>query len=954
MKRKGFITLTLILCLLLCISVIGCNKNKDNGSSDNSGSGESGGSEPTIGLEYSLTEDGTYMLVGMGACTDTNIIIPSTYNSLPVTHVSSQAFEDCANLESLFIPEFVVSIDAYGFEECTALKKIDVDANNTTYTSVDGNLYKKEPMSLEFYAPGKTETEFTVPNGVVAIGSSAFSASNSLNKIILPDTITSVIRYSFNGCDGLQYNVYQNAMYLGSNENPYLVLIKAASTEINSCEINSGTKVIGGYAFNACSNLESISVPDNVTTICAGAFTDCSELTSIKLSGNIKSIEDYLFSGCSSLVSLEIPEGVTHLGYAFDDCERLSNLSIPSTISSLSDNDVLFGLNSLMYNRYENASYLGNAENPYVILVRGGSASVIHPDTKIIYKNAFEGKDITSITIPDSVVDIQCWAFAECELLESVEIGSGVKNIGYCAFENCTSLKSIVIPDNVLNLGYNAFTGCVALESVTLGNGISKIMAQTFANCVSLTNVEIPSSVKSISAGAFGGCTGLTEITIPSGVTEIANAFYRSNIQSINVASGNTKYKTVDGSLYTLDGKTLVCYAPGKTDTEFTIPSGVVTIGNDAFERNLYLKKVIISNGTEHIGSSAFAKCSALETVILADSVITISHEAFENCMSLKNVQMSSNIKVIGQEAFQDTSVIYNEYKNGAYMGNDENPYVVLASAVNNRITSCVVNENTRVILDNAFKGCQSLTKLFIPQNVIYVGETVCRSSTTTIYCQASSKPITWDSSWNKRNCPVEWGYTAGDDFFDGDQSGTGVTLEIVGSEITKDQWEQMRNTDNYTVNAIASDGVTATEYRASSNALYVGIPGHEAYICEKDGTTYNIVNVNNSWVGVISESYDFTIQGTLLSIITDKDTFDSMRFDSTKGCYKYVFNDAPVQGEFDITRSGIYEFYFIDGIIAAIVLLYEESEAPQIVYFSNVGTTEPVEVPAFSITMPN
>ena len=100
--------------------------------------------------------------------------------------------------------------------------------------------------------------------------------------------MTSIGDGAFEGCNKLQYNEYDNAYYLGNENNPYLVLIKAKNTSITSCNINNNTKVIAGEAFYECSSLTSITIPDSVTSIGDYAFEYCSNLTSITFNGTIE------------------------------------------------------------------------------------------------------------------------------------------------------------------------------------------------------------------------------------------------------------------------------------------------------------------------------------------------------------------------------------------------------------------------------------------------------------------------------------------------------------------------------------------------------------------------------------------------------------------------------------------------------------------------------------------
>ena len=541
MKKRIFTLLALILCVVMCIGLVACGGSEssppelppsEGGDEAPPSEGETppseneGTTEGYSGLEFSYSEDSTYILVDMSNCTGTDVVVPSTYNGVPVTRIYGSAFESYPELKSIYIPESIEDVDAFDLKACTKLECITVDEKNQTYMSINGSLYKKNPMTLEYYVHRNGETEFTVPDEVEKIGSSAFDGASALTKIILSKSVTEIYKYSFDGCSNLQYNEYDNGLYLGTKDNPYFALVGAKSEDITACEINTNAKIIGGYSFSNCSNLQSIAVPNSVTRICVGAFSQCIALSNVVLSTSIKAVEDYTFDGCINLSMFYIPEGVTYLGDAFGEIENLMAISIPNSISEIGNN-AFFWLNRLMYNRYEDATYLGNTENPYAVLIRGGNSGIIHEDTRVIYTEAFEGRNVTSVIIPDSVISIQDGAFWKCESLESITIGKGVKYIGYDAFNCCSSLKKITIPDNVERVDGSAFSGCSSLEEITIGKGIDKISSAMLSGCSSLKNIEIPDNIKSISANAFGGCSSLTEIRIPSSVTSISDAEFK-------------------------------------------------------------------------------------------------------------------------------------------------------------------------------------------------------------------------------------------------------------------------------------------------------------------------------------------------------------------------------------------------------------------------------------------
>ena len=239
------------------------------------------------------------------------------------------------------------------------------------------------------------------------------------------------------------------------------------------------------YSLQYCYSLTSITIPNSVTSIGAGAFQYCYSLTSITIPNSITSIGNVAFSGCCSLTSIAIPHGVMSIApNAFSDCSTLISVTIPSSVTSIGGNafQYCYGLTSVTI--------------PDSVTSIGNSA----------FSSCFP---LTSITIPSSVTSIGSNAFQYCYNLTNVTISHGVTSIGASAFSGCRSLTSITIPDSVTSIGSNAFQHCHSLTSITILRGVTSIGGNAFHNCYSLTNVTIPDSVTSIGASAFLYCYGL-------------------------------------------------------------------------------------------------------------------------------------------------------------------------------------------------------------------------------------------------------------------------------------------------------------------------------------------------------------------------------------------------------------------------------------------------------------
>ncbi|PWM00115.1 MAG: hypothetical protein DBY04_01130 [Clostridiales bacterium] len=641
-----------------------------------------------------------------------------------VTSIGNYAFNYCRNLTSIEISSSVTSIGRNAFSGCSSLTSVTF-GENSKLTSI-GNSAFVGCLNL---------TNIVMPEGITSIGELAFSDCRSLTSIEIPSSVISIGNLVFSQCSSLKYNEYDNGLYLGNVQNPYLALIDTKRTDITSCLIYEQTKVIAGGAFWECSNLMSIEIPSSVTSIGSSAFYNCS---------------------------------------------------------------------NLKYNEYDNGLYLGNDQNPYLALVYTKATDItsclIHEQTKVIAGGAFSNcNSLTSIEIPLSVTSIGSNAFAGCERLTSIEIPSSVTSIGNYAFDSCRNLTNIVIDDN--NQAYQSIDGVLFSKDQTtlirypagktettyaIPLSVTSIGDYAFQYCRSLTNIDIPSSVTSIGNYAFSGCSSLyviynnSDLLLTIGNDECGEIAYYAKL--IVDKDGNKTYKN-DGAEYidTEDGfffkkqngkYQLIAYF-GKEET-VSLPND---INGNSYE--IYYMKgvrnVIIPDDMTSIGNSAFSGCSSLESVTVAEgnnvyhsagnclietasktliagcknsviptdgSVTSIGDWAFSGRSSLTSIEIPSSVTNIGYNAFFDCiSLKYNEYDNGLYLGNAQNPYFALITTQNDYITSCTIHTSTKVIANYAFSGCERLTSIEIPSSVTSIGNGAfqyCRSLTSITFGENS------------------------------------------------------------------------------------------------------------------------------------------------------------------------------------------------------------------------
>jgi len=248
-----------------------------------------------------------------------------------------------------------------------------------------------------------------------------------------------------------------------------------------------------------------------------------------------------------------------------------------------------------------------------------------------IKSNAFDScTSLANITIPDSVTRIRNYAFRGCTSLANITIPDSVTSIEGNAFYGCTSLASITIPNGVTHIGYYAFYGCTSLTSITIPNSITSIENYVFYGCTSLTSVTIPDSVTRIGYRAFGGCTSLTSITIPNSVNNYFDGFGScTSLSTINVGSDNAYYSSDQGILYNKNRTILIQYPAGKIGSSFTIPNSVTSIFDYAFDGCRNFTSVTIPNSVTSICDYAFNGCTNLTSVTFQGTITSSDFDIY-------------------------------------------------------------------------------------------------------------------------------------------------------------------------------------------------------------------------------------------------------------------------------------------------------------------------------------
>ena len=487
--------------------------------------------------------------------------------------------------------------------------------------------------------------------------------------------------------DGIRYNLYpqDNAAIVveysySDNKNGYKGNLVIPET-VNY--LNKTYKVIkiSTYAFDGCSDLKSIIMPNTITEIGDWAFRDCTSLTSIAIPNSVTKIYYGAFMNCTGLTSVTIGNSVANIGArAFDGCTGLTSVMIPNSVTSI-------------------------------------GASAFSDCT-----------GIKSVVIPNSVASFDGNIFNGCTSLTDIVVES--KNPTYDSRDNCNGIietakdcliigcKSTIIPNSVTSID-GAFSRCSGLVSVTIPNSVTSIGDSAFFGCSSLTSVVIPNSVTSIGKYAFAQ-SGLTSIVIPNAVTSIGRCAF-GNCSNLSSAIFNAeKCAKMDYAFSFFDGSfnsTL-----NANLTSLTIGDKVTIIPQLSFAYCSALTSVSIPNSVTTIGDSAFKDCSSLSSVVFnAEKCTEMGSESspvFEGCTSVANITIGEKATTIPAYAFlgctKMTSLFYNAE-------NCEIAYSALPNRAN--LSTLIIGEKVATIPSRAFSGCTRLTLVTIPNSVTSIDD---------------------------------------------------------------------------------------------------------------------------------------------------------------------------------------------------------------------------------------
>ena len=433
---------------------------------------------------YSVNEGEIKILDYLGD--DEHIVIPETLDEMPVTFLAERSFQQVQGVKTITVPASVEVIEGNVFDFNPNLTDVFIEDGNPYFTDEDGVLFSKDMSALLFYPDGREATSYTVPEGVLVIGSMAFGRCNYLQEVIFPEGLLVLGQYVFFMNDG-----------------------------IREVHLPDSVIAVGEATFEYCDNLEEVTFGKNVEFIGEAPFKECPSLKSIVFDEEnqfYKTVDGVLYSSENELVrypegmeytdEYNILEGTKKIGKsAFESTANIHTINLPDSVETIDE-----------YAFYHNrSSYINLSEN------------LQH----IEHAAFFDCQNLLEITVSDSVDYIGDSAFGACLYMEEAILPKEVSYFGTEVFSNCGELKNVTLPENLTVLPDFTFRSCVSLKDLPDLKGVKEIAYGAFEGCGSLTEIHIPLSVETIDAYAFANCRNLMNVFAMENLKELGDhVFY--------------------------------------------------------------------------------------------------------------------------------------------------------------------------------------------------------------------------------------------------------------------------------------------------------------------------------------------------------------------------------------------------------------------------------------------
>ena len=644
-----------------------------------------------------------------------------------LTDINSNAFYKCSSLQNIVLPSTLRTIGIRAFNDCASLKAITIPD-------------RVESIEQYVFWHCKALKSITIPSKVTSLGQYVFYGCSALESFILGDGIEEISTYDpFYECNNLRYVKLNDKLTYISNW-------FSNKSNLETVVLGNQVTTIGNSAFANCKSLQTINMPETLTTIGNSAFSGCSKLASIYIPESVNKIENYAFSN-SGLRTFTLPQNITIIpNYVFNNCDSLRTITLTPQLTAIEED---------AFNSCDSVKDITiNNENETIIATAGKFAS------------------IQKVTFGDLVTAIPDNLFKDKKYLKEVKFGKELATIGANAFYN-TGLEKFTLPDQVTTIGEAAFKGNKQLTEFTLSKSINEIPTEAFAGCIKLDSIGFPASIRKVGSKAFDGCDSLRVIELNPELTEIGEyAFYNAGDKKLESITIPAKVKSIGSYAFascdTLSNITLgeavdsiATYAFQKCRClkAITLPAKLRKLEHDVFNGteiaslnipdqvtdvtgvfnglNSKLTSVTLGNGIKALPEGIFNSFSALQSVRIGTGVTKLPSNTFYYCKALTDVTIGANVTTLDAYSFgyctalkqlsipeKVTDIHENAFYGTALTDLALNMEEIKDYAFNNRtdLTQITIGKNVKRIGVQAF-GYTNITNITLPENLTTIAE---------------------------------------------------------------------------------------------------------------------------------------------------------------------------------------------------------------------------------------
>ena len=612
------------------------------------------------GPQYAFIFDpATGTLLGYVGTLPANLVIPTEINGQAVTSISEGAFSNNGSIETVIFP-------------------------TGSYTAIPNSLFQNCPNLVSVY----------VDPGITTVGNNVFQGCTNLTNVTLPDSVSSIGPSTF------------------------------ANTGLITFSVPPTITVLSDYLFAECSSLTSVSIPPGLVTIGSNTFLACISLTSITLPNTLESIGTYAFSG-SGLVSITLPSLITELTpFVFSYCLSLESVALNTADPYTIGNSSFFsctGLTSI--SPTQNIISIGPSAFQGCISLNLNLSQATGLTT--IGNYAFSSSGLTSIALPLLVTVLSEGVFLGCQNLTSVGLTSGLTTIQNNAFSFCPNLLTLTIPASVTTIESIAFygsgTGTLFFNTNT---PTLSLAADTFSGIVNPDIIYIPVGgnnaawTAAVTAAGWQGTVVNQPLVFEyliNATTGIVNGFLGpipSTITLPTQVSSITVTGFIDNLFYSQSAITSVIVPTPSAEGFTTLSSGI-------FDSCVNITTVTINEGVTEIAALAFRGCSALTTISLPTSLTTFGETVFASCTSLQSITIPSQITALADNLFKACTSLTSINLPAGLVTIGVTTFGGCNSLISLDLSSCT---SLTYIGNLAFKQCNGLTSIILPDSVTYIG----------------------------------------------------------------------------------------------------------------------------------------------------------------------------------------------------------------------------------------